>query len=126
MPQTTLEEAPRRASSAPIERMDAALDSLVPAESNLPYDIKDIIHRVMDDGEFFEVHEHFARNIVVGFARMDGRSIGVVANQPAYLAGCLDIDSSVKGARFWRFSDAFTIPRLTFHNGPPFLPATVR
>ena len=77
--------------------MDAALDTLVPAESNQPYDIKDVIHRVVDDGEFFEVHEHFARNIVIGFARLDGRSVGIVANQPAYLAGCLDIDSSVEG-----------------------------
>ena len=100
------------------------LDSLVPAESNLPYDIKDMIHRVVDDGEFFEVHEHFAKNIVVGFARMDGRSVGIVANQPAFLAGCLDIDSSVKGARFVRFCDAFNIPILTFEDVPGFLPGT--
>jgi len=124
LPQNNRDEAPRRACSDPIDRVDAALDSLVPAESNLPYDIKDIIHRVVDDGEFFEVHEHFARNIVVGFARMDGRSIGVVANQPAYLAGCLDIDSSVKGARFVRFCDAFNIPLLTFEDVPGFLPGT--
>src|SRR5437870_2754526 len=124
LPQNNRDEAPRRACSDPIDRMDAALDSLVPAESNLPYDIKDIIHRVVDDGEFFEVHEHFARNLVVGFARMDGRSIGVVANQPAYLAGCLDIDSSVKGARFVRFCDAFNIPLLTFEDVPGFLPGT--
>src|SRR5437870_5638312 len=124
LPQNNREDAPRRACSDPIDRMDAALDSLVPAESNLPYDIKDIIHRVVDDGEFFEVHEHFARNIVVGFARMDGRSIGIVANQPAYLAGCLDIDSSVKGARFVRFCDAFNIPLLTFEDVPGFLPGT--
>ena len=106
--------------------MDPALDSLVPVESNVPYDIKDIIHRVVDDGEFFEVHEHFAKNIVVGFARMDGRSIGVVANQPAHLAGCLDIDSSVKGARFVRFCDAFNIPILTFEDVPGFLPGTAQ
>src|SRR5882724_10859441 len=124
LPQNNRDEAPRRACSDPIDRMDAALDSLVPAESNLPYDIKDIIHRVVDDGEFFEVHEHFARNIVVGFARMDGRSVGVVANQPAFLAGCLDIDSSVKGARFVRFCDAFNIPLLTFEDVPGFLPGT--
>src|SRR6266478_6086017 len=124
LPQNNRDEAPRRACSDPIDRMDAALDSLVPAESNLPYDIKDVIHRVVDDGEFFEVHEHFARNLVVGFARMDGRSIGVVANQPAYLAGCLDIDSSVKGARFVRFCDAFNIPLLTFEDVPGFLPGT--
>jgi propionyl-CoA carboxylase beta chain len=104
--------------------MDAALDSIVPAESNQPYDIKDVIHRVVDDGEFFEVHEHFARNIVVGFARMDGRPIGIVGNQPAFLAGVLDINSSVKGARFVRFCDAFNIPILTFEDVPGFLPGT--
>ena len=104
--------------------MDAALDTLVPEDSNLPYDIKDVIHRVVDDGEFFEVHEHWARNIVVGFARMDGRPIGVVANQPAFLAGCLDINSSVKGARFVRFCDAFNIPLVTFEDVPGFLPGT--
>src|SRR5208283_4090304 len=115
---------PLRPTTDPDGRSDAQLDALVPAESNLPYDIKDVIHRVVDDGEFFEVHEHFARNIVVGFARMDGRSIGVVANQPAYLAGCLDINSSVKGARFVRFCDAFNIPILTFEDVPGFLPGT--
>src|SRR5712692_3287971 len=124
LPQNNRDEAPRRPSADPIDRMDAELDLLVPAESNLPYDIKDIVHRVVDDGGFFEVHEHFAKNIVVGFARMDGHSIGVVANQPAYLAGCLDIDSSVKGARFVRFCDAFNIPLLTFEDVPGFLPGT--
>jgi propionyl-CoA carboxylase beta chain len=104
--------------------MDPALDTLVPAASNQPYDITDAIHRVVDDGEFFEVHAHFARNIVVGFARLDGRSVGIVANQPAFLAGCLDIDSSVKGARFVRFCDAFNIPILTFEDVPGFLPGT--
>jgi propionyl-CoA carboxylase beta chain len=104
--------------------MDAALDSIVPAESNLPYDIKDVIHRVVDEGEFFEVHEHWARNIVVGFGRMDGRSVGIVGNQPAFLAGVLDINSSVKGARFVRFCDAFNIPILTFEDVPGFLPGT--
>jgi propionyl-CoA carboxylase beta chain len=124
LPQNNRDDPPRRACSDPIDRMDSALDTLVPAESNLPYDIKDIIHRVVDEGGFFEVHEHFARNIVVGFARMDGRPIGVVANQPAHLAGCLDIDSSVKGARFVRFCDAFNIPILTFEDVPGFLPGT--
>ena len=104
--------------------MDPALDQVVPPESNLPYDIKDVIHRVVDDGDFLEVHEHFAKNLVVGFARMDGRSLGVVANQPAFLAGCLDINSSVKGARFVRFCDAFNIPILTFEDVPGFLPGT--
>jgi propionyl-CoA carboxylase beta chain len=85
-----------------------------------------VIHRVVDDGEFFEVHEHWARNLVIGFAHMDGRSIGIVANQPAFLAGCLDINSSVKGARFVRFCDAFNIPILTFEDVPGFLPGTAQ
>jgi propionyl-CoA carboxylase beta chain len=124
LPQNNRDDVPRRACTDPIGRADPELDSVVPNESNLPYDIKDVIRRVVDDGYFFEVHEHFARNIVVGFARMDGKPIGVVANQPAFLAGCLDIDSSVKGARFVRFCDAFNIPILTFEDVPGFLPGT--
>jgi propionyl-CoA carboxylase beta chain len=124
LPQNNRDDAPLRPTSDPVDRMDASLDTLVPAESNLPYDIKDAIHSVVDDGEFFEVHEHFARNLVVGFAHMDGRSIGIVANQPAWLAGCLDIDSSTKGARFVRFCDAFNIPIVTFEDVPGFLPGT--
>jgi propionyl-CoA carboxylase beta chain len=126
LPQNNREDAPRRPSNDPADRMDAALDSVVPAESNLPYDIKDVIHRVVDDGEFFEVHEHWAKNIVVGFAHIDGRSVGIVGNQPAYLAGVLDINSSVKGARFVRFCDAFNIPILTFEDVPGFLPGTAQ
>ncbi len=126
LPQNNRDDAPARPTSDPADRMDAALDTLIPAESNLPYDIKDAIHSVVDDGEFFEVHEHFARNIVVGFAHMDGRSIGIVANQPAWLAGCLDIDSSTKGARFVRFCDAFNIPIVTFEDVPGFLPGTAQ
>ncbi|MBI1791273.1 MAG: acyl-CoA carboxylase subunit beta [Acidobacteria bacterium] len=124
LPQNNREDPPRRPCSDPIDRMDPSLDTLVPEESNQPYDIKDIITRVVDGGEFFEVHEHFAKNLVVGFARLDGRSVGVVANQPAHLAGCLDIDSSVKGARFVRFCDAFNIPIVTFEDVPGFLPGT--
>jgi propionyl-CoA carboxylase beta chain len=124
LPQNNRDDVPQRASTDPIDRADPALDTLVPAESNIPYDIKDIVHRVVDDGEFFEIHEHYARNIVVGFARMDSRTIGIVANQPAFLAGCLDINSSVKGARFVRFCDAFNIPILTFEDVPGFLPGT--
>jgi propionyl-CoA carboxylase beta chain len=124
LPQNNREDPPRRAAGDAPGRMDARLDSVVPAESNLPYDIKDVIHMVVDDGDFFEVHEHFARNLVVGFARMAGRPIGIVANQPAYLAGCLDINSSVKGARFVRFCDAFNIPLVTFEDVPGFLPGT--
>ncbi len=124
LPQNNRDDPPRRVSNDPAEREDARLDTIVPAESNQPYDVKQIILSVVDDQEFLEVHEHFARNIVVGFARLDGRPVGVVANQPAYLAGCLDIDSSVKGARFVRFCDAFNIPIVTFEDVPGFLPGT--
>jgi len=106
----------------PIDRADAALDTIVPAQSNLPYDIKDVIRAVVDDGYFFEVQEHYAKNIVVGFARMNGRSVGIVANQPAVLAGTLDINASVKGARFVRFCDCFNLPLITFEDVPGFLP----
>ncbi len=105
-------------------RADAALDTLIPPDPQKPYDVKDVIKRVVDGGEFFEVHERFARNIVVGFARMDGASVGVVANQPAHLAGCLDIEASRKAARFVRFCDAFNIPLITFEDVPGFLPGT--
>jgi propionyl-CoA carboxylase beta chain len=124
LPQNNRDDAPRVETRDPVDRMDTELDTLVPEESNLPYDIKDVIRRVVDEGNFFEVHEHFAQNLVIGFARMDGRSVGIVANQPAYLAGCLDINSSVKGARFVRFCDAFNIPILTFEDVPGFLPGT--
>jgi len=126
LPQNNREDPPRRPTNDPPDRADAALDTIVPAESNLPYDIKDVIRRVVDDGDFFEVHEHWARNLAIGFARLDGRSIGIVANQPAFLAGCLDINSSVKGARFVRFCDAFNIPILTFEDVPGFLPGTAQ
>lgn len=124
LPQNNQEDPPRQPCTDPIDRMDPELDTLVPGESNVPYDIKQAIHHVVDDGEFFEVHEHFAQNIVVGFARMDGRVVGIVANQPAFLAGVLDINSSVKGARFVRFCDAFNIPIVTFEDVPGFLPGT--
>ena len=124
LPQNNREDPPRRVSSDPADRTDKELDSIVPPESNQPYDMKDVIRRVVDYGEFFEVHEHWARNLVVGFARLDGRSVGIVANQPAFLAGCLDINSSMKGARFVRFCDAFNIPLVTFVDVPGFLPGT--
>ncbi|HMD47777.1 MAG TPA: acyl-CoA carboxylase subunit beta, partial [Bryobacteraceae bacterium] len=124
IPQNNRDDTPPKPSSDPIDRADASLDTVVPSDSHLPYDIKDIIHRVVDDGEFFEVHEHWAKNIVIGFARMGGQSVGIVANQPAFLAGCLDINSSVKGGRFVRFCDAFNIPILTFVDVPGFLPGT--
>jgi len=126
LPQNNRDGAPRRVSDDPADRADAALDSIVPVASNQPYDITEVIRRVADHGQFFEVHEHWARNIVVGFIRMDGGTVGVVANQPAYLAGCLDIDSSTKGARFVRFCDAFNIPILTFEDVPGFLPGTAQ
>jgi propionyl-CoA carboxylase beta chain len=122
IPSNNMEDAPRAATSDSPERADADLDRLVPEASNQPYDIRDVIHRVVDEGYFFEVHEHYAQNIVVGFARLDGRSVGVVANQPAFLAGVLDIDASVKGARFVRFCDCFNIPLVVFEDVPGFLP----
>ena len=122
MPSNNLEDAPRKECTDPIDRADEALDTIVPVESNKPYDIKDVIHRVVDDGYFFEVQEHFAKNIVVGFARLNGRSVGIVANQPAILAGVLDINSSLKAARFVRFCDCFNIPLITFEDVPGFLP----
>ncbi len=124
LPSNNLEDPPRRPSADPVTRADAALDSLVPVDPAKPYDIKDVIHAVVDENYFFEVHEHFAGNVVVGFARFDGRPVGIVANQPAILAGCLDINATVKAARFVRFCDAFNIPLITFEDVPGFLPGT--
>ncbi len=124
MPQNNHEDPPRAETSDPPDRCDPELDTVVPIESDRPYDIKEIIHRVVDDGYFLEVHEHFAQNLVVGFARLGGQSVGIVANQPAVLAGCLDINAAVKGARFVRFCDAFNIPLVTFEDVPGFLPGT--
>jgi propionyl-CoA carboxylase beta chain len=124
LPSNNIDDPPQRACSDAIDRADAELDTVVPSESNLPYDIKDVITRVVDDAYFFEVHEHYAKNIVVGFARLNGRPVGIVANQPAFLAGVLDINASVKGARFVRFCDAFNIPLITFEDVPGFLPGT--
>jgi propionyl-CoA carboxylase beta chain len=126
LPANNLEEPPAGRSDDPPDREDAVLDSLVPAEANKPYDIKRLIEAVVDDRRFLEVHEHFAPNLVVGFARFGGRSAGIVANQPAVLAGCLDIDASVKGARFVRFCDAFNIPLVIFEDVPGFLPGTAQ
>src|SRR5271157_1594601 len=122
LPSNNIDDPPRRACTDPIDRADRELDTLVPVESNQPYDIKLVIQRLIDDGYFFQVHEHFARNIVIGFARMNGRPVGIVANQPAFLAGVLDIDASVKAARFVRFCDAFNIPLITLEDVPGFLP----
>jgi propionyl-CoA carboxylase beta chain len=124
LPSNNVDEPPRRSTVDPVSREDEALDSLVPESPNQPYDMHDLVHAVADDGEFLEVHQHFARNLIVGFAHLGGRSVGIVANQPAHLAGTLDIDASVKGARFVRFCDAFNIPLVTFEDVPGFLPGT--
>jgi propionyl-CoA carboxylase beta chain len=122
IPSNNMEEAPRIATDDPADRVDEKLNSLIPEASNQPYDIRDVLHAVIDDGYFFEVHTAYAPNIVVGFARLAGRSVGIVANQPAFLAGVLDIDASVKAARFVRFCDCFNIPLVTFEDVPGFLP----
>jgi propionyl-CoA carboxylase beta chain len=122
LPSNNLDDAPRKPTQDDPARADAALDTIIPSESNQPYDMVDVIARIVDDAYFFQVQEHFARNIVVGFARMAGRPVGIVANQPAFLAGVLDINASVKGARFVRFCDAFNIPLLTFEDVPGFMP----
>jgi propionyl-CoA carboxylase beta chain len=122
LPSNNLDSVPLQPTQDTPERADTALDAIIPAESNQPYDMVDVITKIVDDGYLFQVHEHFARNIVVGFARMNGRSVGIVANQPAFLAGVLDIDASVKAARFVRFCDAFNIPLITFEDVPGFLP----
>ena len=126
LPSNNLDDAPRVATVDSPDREEAALDSIVPVAPNQPYDMLDIIRLVVDDGRFLEVHQHYARNIIVGFARLDGRPVGIVANQPAVLAGTLDIDASVKGARFVRFCDAFNVPLVTFEDVPGFLPGTVQ
>jgi propionyl-CoA carboxylase beta chain len=126
MPGNNLDDAPRAETVDPADREDTSLDGLVPASATQPYDMLDLIHTVADEGYFLEVHQHFAKNLLVGFARLGGRPVGIVANQPAILAGTLDIDASVKGARFVRFCDAFNIPLVTFEDVPGFLPGTVQ
>lgn len=122
IPSNNLETPPFVPTNDPSDRADPKLNSIVPEQSTTPYDIRDIINNVVDDNYFFEVQPLFAQNIVVGFARLGGKSVGIVANQPAFLAGVLDIDASVKGARFVRFCDAFNIPLITFEDVPGFLP----
>ncbi|MGD8394005.1 MAG: acyl-CoA carboxylase subunit beta [Candidatus Eiseniibacteriota bacterium] len=126
IPQNNVDDPPRREPTDDPNRMDDALGSIVPDEPNKPYDMLEIVRRVVDDGEFLEVHAHYARNLIVGFARLGGRPIGIVGNQPAVLAGVLDNDSSIKGARFIRFCDAFNIPIVTFEDVPGFLPGTAQ
>lgn len=124
MPQNYLEDPPLMTCDDPVDRADEELDTLVPENPNKPYSMQDVIKRVVDNGDFLEVHADFAPNIIVGFARLNGRSVGIIANEPAFLAGVLDIDSSRKGARFIRFCDAFNIPIITFEDVPGFLPGT--
>jgi propionyl-CoA carboxylase beta chain len=126
IPSNNMEEAPMKPCTDDIKREDEKLQALIPADPNKPYDILDLITTVVDDHNFFEVQPHYAQNIVVGFARLGGRSVGIVANQPAYLAGVLDINSSIKGARFIRFCDAFNIPIITLEDVPGFLPGTAQ
>jgi propionyl-CoA carboxylase beta chain len=126
LPQNNLERAPYAAPADPVDREDAELDALIPDNPNKPYDMHDVIRRVMDDGEFLELHERWAENLVCGFARLGGHAVGVVGNQPRSLAGVLDIDSSVKGARFVRTCDAFNVPIVTFVDVPGFLPGTAQ
>ena len=126
LPQNNLDEVPRGDTADDPRRMDPSLDTIVPVDPNRPYDMRDVIARIVDRGEFLEAHQLFAPNLVVGFARLGGRSVGVVAQQPAVLAGVLDINSSVKGARFVRFCDAFNIPLVTFVDVPGFLPGTAQ
>lgn len=122
MPSNNMEDPPHQPTNDPSDRADKELNHLVPDNPNLPYDIREVIRRVMDEGYFFEVAEHFAQNIVIGFAHLGGYSVGIVANQPAVLAGVLDIDASIKAARFVRFCDCFNIPLITFEDVPGFLP----
>ena len=124
IPQNNLEDTPRVDCADPINRADSKLDSAVPEQSEKPYDMKEVISLIVDDGKYFEVQSEFAKNITIGFSRLNGKSVGIVANQPAYLAGVLDCDSSIKGARFVRFCDAFNIPLLVFEDVPGFLPGT--
>ena len=122
LPLNNGEDPPFRATSDDADRCDEALDSIVPESSNQPYDMREVVKKVVDDGRFFEVHGRYAKNIVVGFARLGGRSIGIVGNQPSHLAGVLDIKASIKGARFVRFCDSFNIPLICFEDVPGFLP----
>ncbi|MCZ6695164.1 MAG: methylmalonyl-CoA carboxyltransferase [Acidobacteria bacterium] len=124
LPSNNMEDPPRRETGDDPDREEPKLDTLIPQEPTRPYDIKEIVRTVLDAGVFLEVHEHFARNMVVGFGRMDGGVVGIIANQPAVLAGALDIDASVKGARFVRFCDAFNVPLVIFEDVPGFLPGT--
>ncbi len=124
LPSNNKDNPPARETSDPADRVDTSLNTLIPENPNKPYDMKELIERVVDEGDFYEIKPDFARNMIVGFGRMSGRTVGFVANQPMYLAGCIDIDASMKAARFVRFCDAFNIPIVTFVDVPGFLPGT--
>jgi propionyl-CoA carboxylase beta chain len=126
IPSNNMEDPPNKPNNDDINRTEEKLQTIVPTDTNKPYDMKEIITSVVDNENFFEVQPHYAQNIIIGFARIGGRSIGIVANQPSVFAGVLDIDSSVKAARFVRFCDAFNIPIVTFVDVPGFLPGTVQ
>lgn len=126
IPSNNMDESPVKINTDPENRPDTSLNNVVPVDPNKPYDIKDIIHKIIDDEHFLEVQPHYAANIVIGFARMGGKPVGIVANQPAHLAGVLDINSSAKAARFVRFCDAFNIPLVTLVDVPGFLPGTAQ
>jgi acetyl-CoA carboxylase carboxyltransferase component len=126
LPQNNLEDPPFRPTKDNPLRREDALDKIIPDEANKPYDVKEVIRLLVDDGAFFEIHDQFAMNIVVGFARMGGHAVGVVANQPMVLAGVLDIDASEKAARFVRFCDSFNIPIITLEDVPGFMPGTAQ
>jgi acetyl-CoA carboxylase carboxyltransferase component len=126
LPQNNLEDPPIAFCDDPIDRLDDNLNEIIPENPNKPYDVKDIIHSIIDYGEFMEIHRNYAQNIVVGFARFNGMPVGIIANQPNYLAGVLDINSSRKAARFIRFCDAFNVPVVTLEDVPGFLPGTAQ
>ena len=124
LPSNNMDDAPERPTADDPSRMDDSLDTVIPDNSNMPYDMKDVIRSIVDDGEFYEVHQHYATNIITCFAHFGGRSVGIIANQPAVMAGCLDINASDKSARFIRFCDAFNIPIVNLVDVPGFLPGT--
>jgi len=126
IPQNNLEEAPYVDCTDPIDRLEDSLNDIIPDSPTKPYDMYEVIGAIVDNGEFLEIQKDYAKNIIIGFARLAGRSVGIVANQPAYLAGVLDIDASDKAARFIRFCDCFNIPLITFEDVPGFLPGTVQ
>jgi len=126
LPPSNRAPIPERPTDDTAARVEQSLDTLVPADSNQPYDMKELVLKVADEGDFFELQSQYARNIITGFGRMQGRTVGIVANQPLVLAGCLDIQSSIKAARFVRFCDAFNIPLVTFVDVPGFMPGTAQ